>query len=74
MAQNSSSVASRDIHKRHNWQNSYEDILLFSEKPTSYLIVALGHKKINTRMAALQTHISYCKKLPLYSKGEKGRF
>jgi hypothetical protein len=39
MAQNSSSVASGDIHKKDNWQNSYEDILLFSEKPTSYVIV-----------------------------------
>jgi hypothetical protein len=57
MAQNSSSVASRDIHKKDIWKNSYEDILLFSEKPTSYLIVALGHKKNNTRMVALHTHI-----------------
>jgi hypothetical protein len=39
MAQNSSSVASGDIHKKDIWQNSYEDILLFSEKPTSYVIV-----------------------------------
>jgi hypothetical protein len=45
MAQNSSSVASGDTHKKDIWKNSYEDILLFSEKPTSYLIVALGHKK-----------------------------
>jgi hypothetical protein len=50
-------VASGDIHKKHNWQNGYEDILLFSEKPASYLIVALGHKKNNTKMAAFQTHI-----------------
>jgi hypothetical protein len=45
MANNQSLVASGDIHKKHNWQNVYEDTLLFSEKPTSYLIVALGHKK-----------------------------
>jgi hypothetical protein len=39
MAHNQSLVASGDIHKKHNWQNGYEDILLFSEKPTSYLVV-----------------------------------
>jgi hypothetical protein len=39
MAHNSYSVASGDINKKDIWQNSYEDILFFSEKPTSNIIV-----------------------------------